>query len=1534
MTPRQNELVQASFAQLTPSAETVAAMFYGRLFELNPKLERLFKGDREEQGRRLMQMIGVAVKGLNRINELIPLLRELGRRHTNYGVVEQDYETVGMALLWTLEHGLGEAFTAEVRDAWVAAYKFIVTAMQEGASESLVVIAPRQEPTTCSGGRTGWRGYFPAATSRTSNQREPEIEKYEAITGRFAKTLATLVFALFVFTATAQANTYKVTTTADNVQNPAAGSLRKAIVDANNHLGADVIIFEIPGAGVHTITPVYDLPPISDQLKIDGYSQLGASENTQATGSNAVLLIELNGSNTGVNGTGLYINAPNCEITGLIINRFSSIGIHVNGPLAQGFATITGCFIGTNPAGNAAAPNGIGVFVYAAEDTTVGGLPVSTRNLIAGNTEEGVHVGHYTSDVDIIGNLIGTDKSGTGAIPNGIGVSAPSVKIGNIGGTLDVRENVISGNKVAGVSIIQSEQVLVRSNRIGTNAQGTAKVPNGQGVQIDSSTQSQIGPSNVISGNGQSGILFKGTASKNKVNFNLIGTELSGASALSNGLAGISLTDNASNNVFEDNTIAFNPRGFVSSAGTGNTLKENSIFSNVSVGIDLMGALGFDANDLDDADTGPNNLQNYPVIDSAVNATNFATTIAGTLNSEDNKTYTIDFFASPQCDSSGYGEGKTHLLSLPVKTIGHNAAFSTNLFQLVPLGQFITATATDADGNTSEFSQCREVIAPGQAGTLAFISSSYSSSESGLAAAVTVARTGSSSGVVSVQYQTGGGTASANSDYTPASGTLVWNDGDAANKTFTFPIVDDQTYETDETVNLSLSNAVGGAVLGNQKTAVLTITNDDAQPTISINNVSLVEGNGGSKPLQFTVNLSNPSYQQITVDYATTAGTATAGTDYQSAGSTLTFNPGETAKPVAVSVNGDTVFEPDETFFVQLSNSVNASITKAQGTGTITNDDASQSGSFNFTAASYSINEDGGSATLTVKRTGGSDGAVSVQYVTNGGTATANSDYTNASGTFSWADGDNADKTVTIAITNDMMDELDETVNVTLSNPTGGASMGSPSSAVLTITDEDPQPAISISDASQAEGNSGTTNFTFDVTLSMASGQTVTVDYLTADGTALVGGDYQAASGTLTFGPGETTKSFSVMVNGDSQNEPTETFVINLSNPSNATIARGQGTGTIVNDDAAAGPTIEFSQPAYGAAEQLGAITVTVTRSGDVSGSASVDYATGDGSATQKTDFEFAAGTLNFGPGEVSKTFIVLLNQDSYTEGPESFNLVLSNPAGAALGAQPVSQVSITDDLPETVSNPIDDAQTFVYMHYHDFLSREPDPAGLAFWTNEITSCGNDARCIDAKRINVSAAFFLSIEFQQTGYLRYLLQKESFGSTPRYTEFMRDVQEVGRGVIVNAPGWEQKLKDNQQQFAEKWIARPEFKAVYDGLSNDAYVNALYTNAGIVAPQAEKDKLVAALNAASMNRATVLLDVAAEATFRQQEQNAAFVLMEYFGYLRRDPNAAPDSDLSGYNFWLNKLNQFGGNYVDAEMIKAFITSFEYRQRFAQ
>jgi hypothetical protein len=360
--------------------------------------------------------------------------------------------------------------------------------------------------------------------------------------------------------------------------------------------------------------------------------------------------------------------------------------------------------------------------------------------------------------------------------------------------------------------------------------------------------------------------------------------------------------------------------------------------------------------------------------------------------------------------------------------------------------------------------------------------------------------------------------------------------------------------------------------------------------------------------------------------------------------------------------------------------------------------------------------------------------------------------------------------------------------------------------------------------------------------------------------------------------------------------------------------------------------SFQFSSVNYSVQEDLGALAITVIRTGDVSGSATVDYWTNDGVARQATDFEFAAGTLQFGPGETAKVFQVLINEDIYSEGPEMLTLSLGNPTGAILGPGSNATVSINDDVPEPSTNSIDNAGMFVYMHYHDFLNREPDPAGLAFWTQQITSCGNDAQCVEARRINVSASFFLSIEFQETAYLLYLMQRESFATMPKYASFMRDLQEVSRGVIVNSPGWQQQLANNQQQFAGNWVSRPEFKAVYDALSNDAFVNALYKNAGITPPQAEKDQLVAALNTNGMSRASVLLGVAANATFRQHEMNSAFVLMEYFGYLRRDPNASPDVDFSGYNFWLSKLNQFGGNYLDAEMIKAFITSFEYRQRF--
>ncbi|HEX7314810.1 MAG TPA: S8 family serine peptidase [Pyrinomonadaceae bacterium] len=251
--------------------------------------------------------------------------------------------------------------------------------------------------------------------------------------------------------------------------------------------------------------------------------------------------------------------------------------------------------------------------------------------------------------------------------------------------------------------------------------------------------------------------------------------------------------------------------------------------------------------------------------------------------------------------------------------------------------------------------------------------------------------------------------------------------------------------------------------------------------------------------------------------------------------------------------------------------------------------------------------------------------------------------------------------------------------------------------------------------------------------------------------------------------------------------------------------------------------------------------------------------------------------------------------------------------------------VMSTDGFP-TLPNPIDTPYTFVTQHYKDFLSREPDTSGQNHWTGEITSCQTNAQCVEVKRNNVSAAFFLSIEFQETGYFVYRLERASFNRLPRFRQFMADTSQAAGGVIVNTPEWEKTLEENKNAFAQLWTLRADFKALYDSKTNAEYVDALFANAGMTPSAVERDALVNGLGASTETRATVLRKVADSAALRQKEYNRAFVLMQYFGYLRRDP------DEEGYGFWLKKLDDFGGDWQAAEMVKAFVTSIEYRQRF--
>ena len=225
------------------------------------------------------------------------------------------------------------------------------------------------------------------------------------------------------------------------------------------------------------------------------------------------------------------------------------------------------------------------------------------------------------------------------------------------------------------------------------------------------------------------------------------------------------------------------------------------------------------------------------------------------------------------------------------------------------------------------------------------------------------------------------------------------------------------------------------------------------------------------------------------------------------------------------------------------------------------------------------------------------------------------------------------------------------------------------------------------------------------------------------------------------------------------------------------------------------------------------------------------------------------------------------------------------------------------------------------------FLGREPDEEGRAYWTSKIKNCGTDAQCVETMRIDVSAAYFHSVESKETGYIVYRLYRGSLGRTVLFNEFLADTQAVGKGVIVGQANWQQRLAANKAAFYQAWAQRADFRARYDGLTNAQFVDMLYATMGVAPASAERDALVASLGSGA-SRAEVLAKVVENEEFSRLELNRAFVLMEYFGYLRRDP------DQGGYNYWLGKLEEFGGDYVKAEMVKAFLSSTEYRDRFRQ
>lgn len=399
---------------------------------------------------------------------------------------------------------------------------------------------------------------------------------------------------------------------------------------------------------------------------------------------------------------------------------------------------------------------------------------------------------------------------------------------------------------------------------------------------------------------------------------------------------------------------------------------------------------------------------------------------------------------------------------------------------------------------------------------------------------------------------------------------------------------------------------------------------------------------------------------------------------------------------------------------------------------------------------------------------------------------------------------------------------------------------------------------------------------------------------------------------------------------------------------------------------AAAGPnTVEFSNSSVTLTETLDQtieFDLTVSRTGDTSAAAMIDYASADGTATERSDYIAARGTLSFNAGETSKTIPIFIVDDRFGEGPENFTIGLSNPVGCTLGPQTTFTITINSNEAVNGSNPVRDASFnndfFVRQQYLDFLNRAADAGGLSFWKNQLNECenvplpggfSNAQECREIRRINVSAAFFLSIEFQETGYLVYKTNQAAFDSHEflKLTDFITDTQDIGRGVVIGQSGAEALLEANKVKFFNAFVQRARFldpTAYPVSLTAAQFVDKLNANtydplgpgAGSLT-QSQRDALVAQLapNPASASlRAQVLRTVAENSIFNTRQSNKAFVLMQYFGYLRRNPNDPPEAalDFAGYNFWLGKLNQFNGNFVNAEMVKAFITSGEYQARF--
>ena len=569
-----------------------------------------------------------------------------------------------------------------------------------------------------------------------------------------------------------------------------------------------------------------------------------------------------------------------------------------------------------------------------------------------------------------------------------------------------------------------------------------------------------------------------------------------------------------------------------------------------------------------------------------------------------------------------------------------------------------------------------------QACGVEFSAARYSATQSAGFASLTVIRTGAASAAIQVSYATVNGTAIAGTDYTTTSGTLQWAENDSTPKTISVPVSKTAQYTGNKQFSVALSDPSASAEIAYPDSATVTILGDATVEAGSLEFSSpsyAVAQSAGT--LMVTVNRTGGSGGAVRVAYATADGTAASGTDFTAASGVLQWADGDAAsKTFTVQISNAAPFSGSKYFSVELSDpSSGASVgTPGSANVTITGDASPPVGSLDFAAASYTVAQNAGSLTVSVNRTGGSSGAVSVAYSTSSGTAVSGTDFTATTGTLQWASGDATPKNFKIAVSNATPFSGNKAFTVALSTPGGGAKISNPGSASVTISGDAAAPVgtVHLSSSSYTVAqDAGTVTVTVD--RAGGSSGAVSVVYATSNGSAVAGTDYTAVSGTLTWANGDAAaKTFQVAVSNTKPFSGSKSFSITLSGASGgATLSAPARAGVSISGDApAALGALQLAASSYTVTQSAGAITVTVNRTGGSAGAVSVAYATSNGTALAGAQYTSASGTLDWADGDASsKSFSISISDATPFSGTKSFSVALSSPSGGSSLSTPSS---------------------------------------------------------------------------------------------------------------------------------------------------------------------------------------------------------------------------------------------------------------------